>query len=114
MPGYRYRRWDGTQTPIGDDVTVESLIDELSEDILSGLDPQQAIRQLMRRGMSGRFGGLNNLLERLRKARRRERERGQLGGMLDEVREQLEEILDLERNALAERPHDPETQMREG
>ena len=114
MPGYRYRRWDGTQTPIGDDVTVESLIDELSEDILSGLDPQQAIRQLMRRGMTGRFGGIDNLLERLRKTRKRERRNGQLAGMLDQVREQLDEILDLERNALAERRDDPEARMREG
>ena len=114
MPRYRYARWDGSQTPIGDDVTVESLIDELSEDILSGLDPQQAIRQLMRRGMSGRFGGINNLLERLRKARQREKERGQLGGMLDQVREELEEILSTERNALAEKPDDPEARMREG
>jgi uncharacterized protein with von Willebrand factor type A (vWA) domain len=114
MPRYSYRRWDGTQTPIGEDISVESLIDELSEDILSGLDPQQAIRQLMRRGMRGRFGGINTLLERLRKARQRERERGQLGGMLDQVREELDQILDLERNALAERQDDPEARMREG
>jgi len=114
MPRYRYARWDGTQEPIGHDLTVESLIDELSEDILQGLDPQQAIRQLMRRGMRGRFGGINNLLERLRRAGRRERERGQLGGMLEEVRQQMEEILSLERAALAERTDDPEARMREG
>ena len=114
MSRYRYARWDGSQTPIGDDVSIESLIDELSEDILSGLDPQQAIRQLMRRGVHGRFGGINNLLERLRKARQRERQRGQLDGMLEQVREHLDEIVDLERNALAERPDDPEARMREG
>ena len=114
MAGYRYARWDGTQTPIGDDVSVESLIDELSEDILGGLDPSQAIRQLMRRGMQGRFGGLDSLMQRLRKARQRERERGQLDGMLEQVREELEEILELERNALSERVDDPEARMREG
>jgi uncharacterized protein with von Willebrand factor type A (vWA) domain len=111
---YRYARWDGTQEPIGHDLTVESLIDELSEDILSGLDPQQAIRQLMRRGMQGRFDGTSSLLDRLRRARQKERERGQLGGMLEQVREELQEIVDLERNALAERPDDPEARMREG
>ena len=114
MRGYRYRRWDGTQTPIGEDVTVESLIDELSEDILQGLDPQQAIRQLMRRGMNGRFDGIDGLLQRLRKARQRERRSGQLGGMLDQVREELEEILQLERDALGQQPDDPETSLREG
>ena len=114
MRGYRYARWDGSQEPIGSDVTVESLIDELSEDILSGLDPQQALRQLMRRGMDGSFGGINSLLDRLRRAREQERARGQLGGVLEQVREQLDRILDLERGALAERPDDPEARMREG
>ena len=114
MPRYRYARWDGTQEPIGDDVSVESLIDELSEDILQGLDPQQALRRLLRRGMRGNFDGTTSLLERLRRARQRERERGQLSGVLEQVREELEEILQLERNALAERTDDPEARMREG
>ena len=114
MPRYRYARWDGTQTPIGEDVAVESLIDELSEDILEGMDPSQAIRRLMRRGMGGSFGGIQGLLERLRRARDRVRRSGALDGMLDQVREELDRILDLERAALAERPDDPETSMREG
>src|ERR1700752_1197057 len=114
MRRYRYARWDGSQEPIGDDVSVESLIDELSEDILGGLDPSQAIRQLMRRGMDGRFGGLDSLLQRLRRARQQERERGQLDGMLEQVREEVEEILELERNALSERVDDDEARMREG
>ena len=114
MRSYRYRRWDGTQEPIGDDVTVESIVDELSEDILSGMDPNQALRAFMRRGMRGSFGGINSLLERLRKARERERAKGQLGGMLEQVREQLDRILELERSALAERTDDPEARMREG
>ncbi|MGH2725540.1 MAG: hypothetical protein ACRDKS_01045, partial [Actinomycetota bacterium] len=49
-----------------------------------------------------------------RKARERERAKGQLGGMLEKVREQLDKILELERAALAERPDDPEARMREG
>ena len=114
MRSYRYRRWDGTQEPIGDDLTVESVVDELSEDILSGMDPQQALRSLMRRGMRGSFGGINSLLDRLRKARERERAKGQLGGMLEQVREQLDRILEQERSALAERTDDPEARMREG
>jgi uncharacterized protein with von Willebrand factor type A (vWA) domain len=64
--------------------------------------------------MRGSFGGINSLLERLRKAREQERARGQLGGVLEQVREQLEHIVDLERGALAEIPDDPEARMREG
>jgi uncharacterized protein with von Willebrand factor type A (vWA) domain len=113
MPTYRYARWDGTQEPIGDDLSVEALIDELSEDLLSGYDPQQALRSLLRRGLPGRAGGIQSLLERIRRARERERARGQLGGILDQVREELERILDLERQALAARPDDPDARMRE-
>lgn len=114
MSHYRYSRWDGTQDPIGDDLAVSSLVDELSEDILAGLRPEAAIRRLMRRGMAGRFGGLQSLLDRLRRAREAERERGQLGGLLEQLREQLDRVLDLERSALAERPDDPEARTREG
>ena len=106
MPRYRYARWDGTQEPIGSDLTVESLIDELSDDILSGVDPQRAIRMLMRRGMRGEFSGIQGLLDRLRKARDKERARGQLGGVLEQVREQLDRILETERRAIGERPDD--------
>ena len=113
MRGFRYRRWDGTQEPIGDDLTVESLIDELSEDILSGMDPEQAIRSLMRRGVQGSMG-IKSLLERLRKAKERERARGQLGGMLEQVREQLDRILETEHAALAALADDLEARMREG
>ncbi len=106
MRPYRYGRWDGTQTPIGDELTVESLVDEISEDILGGYDLESAFRRMMRRGIPGRFGGMQSLLDRLRRARQQERERGRLDGWLEQMQQELDRILDMERSALAARTDD--------
>ncbi|HXF36661.1 MAG TPA: hypothetical protein VNO17_05700, partial [Actinomycetota bacterium] len=66
----RYSRWDGTQDPFGPDVSAGDVLEELSEDILSGTGVQGALSRLVRRGMRGRFGGLDALRARLREARR--------------------------------------------
>jgi uncharacterized protein with von Willebrand factor type A (vWA) domain len=110
--GFRYARWDGTQEPIGEDVTVEKIVEELSEDILEGLDPATALNRLMRRGVPGQFGGLQSLLDRVRKARAAERQRGRLDGFLESLREQLDDILETERLELSARD-DAEARMAE-
>ncbi len=99
----RYSRWDGTQDPLGPELPVGELLEEISEDVLSGVDPQEALDRLRRRGLQGRFSGLDALLARLRAARQRELERLNLAGPLEEVRERLEEVLERERAALASR-----------
>src|SRR5687767_3187012 len=106
MRGFRYARWDGKQNPIGDELGVQELVDSLSEDILGGLDPEQAFRRMMRRGVPGAFGGLQSLLDRLRRARQAQQERGRLDGWLDRMRDELDRILTTERGALAERTDD--------
>ncbi|HXF35790.1 MAG TPA: hypothetical protein VNO17_01245, partial [Actinomycetota bacterium] len=77
-----------------------------SEDILSGTGVQGALSRLVRRGMRGRFGGLDALRARLREARRREEERLSLAGPLEELRRELEGILERERTALSFRAED--------
>jgi len=101
MSRYRYARWDGTQNPIGEDVTVERLVEELSEDILEGMDPQQALNRMMSQGVPGQFMGLRGLLEKLRRARREQQQQGgRLDGWLEQIREELDAILDTERARL--------------
>jgi uncharacterized protein with von Willebrand factor type A (vWA) domain len=102
----RYSRWDGTQDPFGPEVSAGDVLEELSEDILSGTGVQGALSRLVRRGMRGRFGGLDALRARLREARRREEERLSLAGPLEELRRELEEILERERTALSFRAED--------
>jgi uncharacterized protein with von Willebrand factor type A (vWA) domain len=97
----RYSRWDGTQDPLGPDLSAADMLDEMSEDILSGAGAEGALSRLLRRGMSGRFTGLDALRARLRQAARRERERLNLDGPLQEIERRLAEILEDERRTLS-------------
>jgi uncharacterized protein with von Willebrand factor type A (vWA) domain len=97
----RYSQWDGSQDPFGPDVPAAELLEEMSEDLLSGAGAQGAMSGLLRRGMRGRFGGLDALRARLREARAREQARLNLQGPLDEIRERLGEIVERERSTLS-------------
>ena len=57
----RYEQWDGSQDPFGPDLDIGQLLDEISDDVLSGLGAQAALRRLMRRGIPGRLEGLDDL-----------------------------------------------------
>src|SRR5881396_3639267 len=97
----RYSQWDGSQDPFGPDVPAAELLEEMSEDLLSGAGAQGAMSSLLRRGMRGRFGGLDALRARLRDARAREQARLNLQGPLEEIRERLGEIVERERSTLS-------------
>jgi uncharacterized protein with von Willebrand factor type A (vWA) domain len=109
---FRYSRWDGTQDPFGPDVPAADVLEELSDDILMGDDAQHALRRLMRRGMRGRFGGLDALRRRLQQRREEQEQALNLAGPLEELRERLEEVLDRERSRLSFEPDD-DARMRE-
>ncbi len=108
----RYSEWDGTQDPFGPDLLAADLLEEMSEDILSGAGAQSAMSRLLRRGMQGRFSGLDALRARLRQARTREQEALNLQGPLEEIRERLEEVIERERTTLSFRAED-DARMRE-
>ncbi|HVL33778.1 MAG TPA: VWA domain-containing protein [Actinomycetota bacterium] len=112
MAVFRYSRWDGTQDPITSDLSVSDLIDALSDDILDGLGPDTALEHMMRRGVQGQFGGVQSLQERIRRARAQQQEAGRLDGWLEQLRDGLDRVLDLERAALAPRDDD-DARMRE-
>src|SRR5688572_2392989 len=96
-----YRRWDGTQRL--DDVSADDLLGELSDDLLSEADLSAALARLLNRGMRGqpgrfdRLGGLNDLLRRLGTAREELLSRYELGDILSEVRQELDDIVASER-----------------
>ncbi len=96
----RYTRWTGGQDPFGRDVSADDVIDELADDLFAGADPQEALRGLLRRGMSGRVAGLSDLRRRVEEARRRELARMGLDGPLQRVAEELAEIVAMEQAAL--------------
>jgi len=98
---FRYSRWDDSQDPFGPDIAASEILEELSDDMLSGAGAQGALSRLMRRGMQGRFNGLDALRARLQAARAREQSGLNLQGPLDEVREALGEIIERERITLS-------------
>ncbi|MBM4415034.1 MAG: VWA domain-containing protein [Chloroflexi bacterium] len=102
---YRYTEWDGTQEIPALDVS--DVLDALSDDLMNFGDLQHALRNLMQRGMRGQQGdrmqGLRDLLHQLRQERRERLDQFDLGGVMDDIRRQLEELLELERDTLAER-----------
>src|SRR3989454_5996504 len=69
-----------------------------------GDSPDAALRRLMRRGMQGRFSGLDSLRSRLQQLRDEEQTRLNLAGPLEELRQRLDEILDRERSRLSFEP----------
>jgi uncharacterized protein with von Willebrand factor type A (vWA) domain len=109
---FRYSRWDDTQDPFGPDLPAAELLEELSEDVLSGAGAEGALARLMRRGMEGRFSGLDALRARLRDQRAREQAALDLQGPLEEIRERLEEIVERERTTLSFEP-DEDARTRE-
>jgi len=98
---FRYSRWDGTQDPLGPDVSAGDVLEAMSEELLAGQSADRSLAQLLRRGIRGRFSGLDALRSRLRAARRREQERLNLDGPLQEIQERLAEILETERRTLS-------------
>ena len=97
----RYSRWDGRQDPFGPEIPAADVLEEMSEDILSGAGAQGALQRLLRRGMQGRFGGLDTLRGRLQQARAEARSALDLSGPLEDIRERLEELLERERTTLS-------------
>jgi uncharacterized protein with von Willebrand factor type A (vWA) domain len=109
----RYSRWDDTQDPFGPELSAGELLEELSDDALSGLGIEGALSRLLRRGIRGSFDGLNGLRDRLRERRAREQASLDLAGPLEELRDRLDDIVDRERSTLSFRAED-DARLREG
>jgi uncharacterized protein with von Willebrand factor type A (vWA) domain len=101
-PRFRYSRWDGTQ--VGFDLDAEAILAEVTDDLLYHGDLHAALRRLMQQGFEDRDGervmGMRELMERLRQARREQLERHDLGGVYEDIAQQLREVLDTERQGL--------------
>src|SRR5215207_8917087 len=97
---FRYGPWAGGPDPLAAPYDVRAAIDRIGEDVLSAGSVRDALHDLLRSGIDNR-GGLDRLLERIRRMRAQARRRGDLGGTLDQVRAALDQALSAEREALA-------------
>jgi uncharacterized protein with von Willebrand factor type A (vWA) domain len=93
---FTYSRWDGTQK--GFDLDADALFDDLTDDLLYHGDVNAALRRLMQQGMRDRNGqqvqGLRELLQRLREQRQERLDRFDLGGVYQEIAQELDDIVD--------------------
>jgi uncharacterized protein with von Willebrand factor type A (vWA) domain len=100
--GFRYSRWDGTQ--VGFDVDADSVLSEMTDDLLYHGDLNAALRRMLQQGFRDRNGeqvqGLREMLDKLRQKRRDELERHDLGGVYDDIAQELRDVVDMERQSL--------------
>ncbi len=111
MANYRYGRYVYGPDPLAQDFDVRGAVDEMSDSILAGGTPSDALRELLRRGMPDRRG-LDDLLRRVRDRQREVRGRGRLDGILEQARALLDTAVGQERAELFPDPSD-EARMRE-
>lgn len=107
-----YERWDGTQNPSG--LNGEELFDEIRDSLLYHGDVAAALKKLLSDGFRDRNGnrtsGLRDMVERLAERRREILSQHDPSGMLQEISDALEDIvqteqksIDSNRNELADR-----------
>jgi len=105
MPGLgriRYSRWDGSQ--VGFEVDADDVFAEITDDLLYHGDLNAALRRMMQSGFRDRndeqVQGIREMLEKLRRKRRDELERYDLGGVYDDIAQELREVVEMERQGL--------------
>ncbi len=103
---YGYSRWDGTQRIEGLD--ADDILNALADDYMEDGNLQQALKRLMQEGIRSEDGrrtmGLRELMERMRNMRNEQLNRYNMAsGVMDDLREKLEEIKRLEREGIQRR-----------
>src|SRR5438876_10302463 len=103
---YGYSRWDGSQQIEGLD--ADDILKALSDDYLENGNLQQALKRLMQDGVRSEDGqramGLREMMERMRNMRSEQLNRYNMAsGVMDDLREKLEEIKRLEREGIQQR-----------
>jgi len=111
MANYRYGRYVYGPDPLAFPYDVRGAVDEMGDAILAGANPADALRDLLRRGQTGRRG-LDDLLRRIRDRQREVRGSGRLDGILEQARALLDTAVGQERAELFPDPGD-EARLRE-
>ena len=101
----RYSRWDGSQEPFGLD--ADELMEAMSDDLLDDGDLWRALQKMLRRGAENEQGdkmkGLRDLMEQLRQKRRDNLDQYDMGSVIEDLKEKLENVLKTEREGIDKR-----------
>ena len=103
--GSRYTRWDGTQQINA--MTAEEIMDAISDEVIRDGDLMRALRQLFREGFDRPDGerapGWWEMLKKLREQRQRQLQRYDLGSVIDDIKAQLDDVIETERQGIEQR-----------
>ncbi|GAA3094431.1 vWA domain-containing protein [Streptosporangium carneum] len=105
---YRYGEYRDGPDPLAPPYDVRSALDQMGDAVLSGANPDHALRDLLKQGLPGAGDrrGLDDLLREVRRRRRELRERGRLDGTLERARALLDKAIGQERAELFPDPSD--------
>ncbi|TDD79274.1 hypothetical protein [Actinomadura rubrisoli] len=108
MSRYRYGAYEDGPDPLAPPYDVRDALDAMGDSVLDGTRPDDALRELLRRGLPGAQGrrGLDDLLRDVRERRRSLRDRGRLDGTLEQARALLDTAIGQERAELFPDPSD--------
>ncbi len=111
--GSRYSRWDGSQA-IGS-MDANELMSAISDDLMSSGDLDLAMQRMFRWGFERPDGshmpGLRDLMNRVRQQRQQQLDRYDLGSVIDQVRQKLDQVLATERDGIDARVEDGRRQL---
>jgi len=102
---YRYGPYHDGPDPLAAPFDVRAALDEMSDAVLGGSAPTDALREALRRGIGDRRG-LDDLMRRVRERLREIRERGRADGLLEQARALLDTAIGQERAELFPDPSD--------
>ena len=114
MRTYRYFEW---ATASGGQLSGDQLMDALSDYLTEDGDVSRAMQMLMQRGMSSgeqKMQGLRDMLEQLRKRKQQHLDKYDLNSLLNDIREQLDQLLQQERQAVEEQLQDAQPTAADG
>ncbi|MFA1545173.1 VWA domain-containing protein [Actinomadura chokoriensis] len=108
MSRYRYGAYEDGPDPLAPPYDVRDALDAVGDSVLDGARPDDALRELLRRGLPGARDrrGLDDMLRQVRERRRALRDRGRLDGTLEQARALLDTAIGQERAELFPDPSD--------
>ncbi len=113
--GARYSRWDGSQSL--ETLDPNEVMSALSDDLMNSGDLDLAMQRMFRWGFERPDGshmpGLRDLMNRVRQQRQEQMQRYDLDSVLDEVRERLRQVMEMERKGIESRLEDGRRQLAE-
>jgi uncharacterized protein with von Willebrand factor type A (vWA) domain len=105
VSGFRYGPFHDGPDPLAGPLDAGAGVDDLAQRIMDGQSVEDALRDLMREGTQGRRG-MREMARQVRDKRRRLEKSGAMDGLLQDLRDLVEQAKDTERRELFPDPSD--------